>query len=724
MKKLLFFVYASLLCAVVFAQKKNEAFQLHIFPTSEKITIDGNANEEVWKNAEVAKNFFMVLPMDTSKAKVQTEVEMTYDETYLYLLAKCLNAPRKTETVESLRRDFSFVKNDNFLVFIDPFDDQTDGFAFGTNAENAQWDGLMYEGGSVDLNWDNKWVSAVKHYPDSWVLEMAIPLKTLRYKKGVTKWGINFSRNDLRTTEKSSWTPIPRQFPTAALAYTGTLVWENAPSVQKGNVSIIPHLLTGYTKEEIPPSPSDFKHQLGLDAKVAVTSSLNLDLTVNPDFSQVEVDQQVTNLDRYELFFPERRQFFLENGDQINNFGYADIRPFFSRRIGLGIPINYGGRLSGNLNKKWRVTFMDMETAKQNDIGLPAQNFAVAAIQRRVFSRSNINLLFINKQSVNYDPEKDSSFPKYSLYNRNLGLEYNLASSNNIWTGKFLFLKSFTPGENSNSITHAANLKYSGKKWLINAAYESVGNNYNAEVGYVPRVNYIKINPQVSYTFFPKGGSVLTHGPQFNFTYFLDKKFNQSDHENVLDYLVTFRNKATLTGVFMDDYVKVLFPFDPTNSGKDSLSFNSKYSWKTAGADFVSKPQSLFNYSVSFRYGGYYADGEKYTLSSTIGYRFQPILNLSLTASYNQLLLPSPWGNTDFWLIGPKVDLTLTTKLFFTTYVQYNQQLNNTNINARFQWRYKPASDLFIVYTDNYLIAPYAVRNRAILLKFTYWWNP
>src|SRR6185312_9216788 len=186
-------------------------------------------------------------------------------------------------------------------------------------AENAQWDGLMYEGGSVDLNWDNKWVSAVKHYPDRWVLEMAIPLKTLRYKK-----------------------------------------------------------------ENIPSSPSDFKREVGLDAKVAVTSSLNLDLTVNPDFSQVEVDQQVTNLDRYELFFPERRQFFLENGDQINNFGYADIRPFFSRRIGLGIPIKYGGRLSGNLNKKWRITLMDMETAKQNDIGLPAQNFAVAAIQRRV----------------------------------------------------------------------------------------------------------------------------------------------------------------------------------------------------------------------------------------------------------------------------------------------------------------------------------------------------
>lgn len=724
MRKFFLFVYTLLLAGVLYGQKKNAAFQLHIYPTTEKITVDGEANEAVWQRAEVAKNFYMVLPMDTSLAKVKTEVEMTYDKTNLYLLAKCFDAPKKNEIVESLRRDWNFVKNDNFIAFIDPFDDQTDGFAFGVNCENAQWDGLMYEGGSVDLNWDNKWVSAVRRYDSSYVVEMAIPLKILRYKKGVQKWGINFSRNDLKTTEKSSWAPVPRQFPTAALAYTGSLVFEYSPQVQKGNVSLIPHIVAGGSQDKIAYGPIELKHEVGLDAKVAVTSSLNLDLTVNPDFSQVEVDKQVTNLDRYELFFPERRQFFLENGDQINNFGYSDIRPFFSRRIGLGIPIEYGGRLSGNLNKKWRMTLMDMETRKQSDIGLPAQNFAVAALQRRVFSRSNINIIFVNKQSMDYTLPKDSTLPKYSLYNRNLGFEYNLASSNNMWTGKLLLLQSFTPDKNAHSFTHAGNLKYAGKRYTISAAYESVGSNYDAEVGYVPRINYVKFNPQVSYYFFPKGGSILTHGPQFSANYFFDKKFNASDHDDLFTYLITFRNKATLSGVFLDDYVKVLFPFDPTNSGKDSLLYNSKYSWETAGADFVSKPQSLFNYSFSFRFGGYYAHGEKYTLSTELGYRFQPILNLSVSASYNQLQLPEPWGHTSFWLVGPKVDLTLSTKVFFTTYVQYNQQLNNTNINARFQWRYKPASDLFLVYTDNYLITPVAVRNRAILLKFTYWWNP
>ena len=205
----------------------------------------------------------------------------------------------------------------------------------------AQWDGLMYEGGKVDLSWDNKWTSVVKKDDDKWVFEASIPFKTIRYKKGITKWGINFSRMDLKTTEKSSWAPVPRQFPTASLAYTGILVWDQPPPQAGSNISVIPYVLGGSSKNYEKDTPTSYKKEIGVDAKIAVTSSLNLDLTINPDFSQVEVDRQVTNLDRFELFFPERRQFFLENGDLFANFGYTTIRPFFSRRIGLGTSMEY-----------------------------------------------------------------------------------------------------------------------------------------------------------------------------------------------------------------------------------------------------------------------------------------------------------------------------------------------------------------------------------------------
>jgi hypothetical protein len=165
----------------------------------------------------------MVLPMDTSKAQVKTEVKLTYDEDNLYLIAVCHHALPGPYIVESLRRDFSFGKNDNFLLFMDTFDDQTNGFSFGANAAGAQWDGLMFEGSKVDLNWDNQWTSVVKNYDDKWIFEAAIPFKTIRFKEGIDTWGINFSRLDLKTTEKSSWTPVPRQFPTASLAFSGVI---------------------------------------------------------------------------------------------------------------------------------------------------------------------------------------------------------------------------------------------------------------------------------------------------------------------------------------------------------------------------------------------------------------------------------------------------------------------------------------------------------------------
>lgn len=710
--------------AGVQAQKKNDAFRLHIREASSPIIIDGVMDERAWEEAEVATDFYMMLPMDTSKAQVRTDVKMTYDQHNLYLIAINYHAVPGPYMVESLRRDFAFGKNDNFLLFMDPFNDLTNGFSFGANAAGAQWDGIMYEGGKVDLSWDNKWRSEVKNYDDKWVFEMAVPFKTIRYKEGITQWGINFSRLDLKTTEKSSWTPIPRQFPSAALAYTGNLIWDQPPPSPGPNVSIIPYTLGAVTKNHEDGTATDTRARIGGDAKIALNSSMNLDLTINPDFSQVEVDRQVTNLDRFELFFPERRQFFLENGDLFANFGYAANRPFFSRRIGLGVPIDFGARLSGRINKDWRIGVMDMQTRRVNDenLVLPAQNFAVVALQRRVFARSNIGAIIINKESLAYS--SSDSAVGVNPYNRNVGLEYNLASANNIWTGKALFLKSFTPGVQGRDFTHAANLQYNSRKWIIAGQYEYIGSNYNAEVGYVPRRGFVKFNPNASHLFFPKGTSILSHGPGVMSTVYFDETMSEvTDHETVLTYKVSFRSQAVLMAWTAQNYVELLSPFDPTNSGLDSLDTGTKHDWKSLGFDYVSKPQSLFTYMISMRQGGYYQQGHRFNLTADIGYRFQPYVSFVLSAAYNDIDLPDPWNNRRFWLIGPRLDVTMTNNLYFTAFAQYNEQLKNVNLNTRLQWRYRPASDLFIVYTDNYFPETFKVRNRALVVKFTYWWN-
>ena len=705
------------------AQKINDSYRLAIRETVSPITIDGIRDEETWASAEIATSFFMITPMDTSKSSVRTEVQMAYDQNNIYLIAVCYHGLPGPYVVESLRRDWSFSNNDNFLFALDTFDDQTNGFTFGVNAAGAQWDGILFEGGSADLSWDNKWISTVKNYDDRYVFEMALPFKSIRYKKGIKEWGINFSRFDLKTTEKSGWAPVPRQFPSVSLAYTGILQWDKAPPAPKGNFSIIPYTLGRMSKDFENNEAADFEAEFGGDAKIALSSSLNLDLTVNPDFSQVDVDRQVTNLDRFELFFPERRQFFLENADLFANFGYNNIRPFFSRRIGLGVPIQFGARLSGKLDRNWRIGLMDIQTSDQASTGLPSQNFAVLALQRRVFARSNVGLLVVNKESLNYAPDPTSENEQFSKFNRTLGVEYNLASSNNLWTGKAIVLKSFSPGSNEKTYTHAANLKYSSKNWTIDWRHEYVGENFTAESGFVPRTNFVKFNPQISHNFFPNSKSILRHGPTFGSTAITDTNFKLTDNVVWSSYSIDFRSLHKFTIWTGFDFVELLFPFDPTNAGKDSLATGTRHNWHSWGTEFNSRPQSAFTYSFSTRTGGYYENGTRTNFSTDLGYRLQPYLNVSLSASFNRIKIREPWGTTDFWLIGPRIDLTLTNTIYFTTFLQYNNQLDNVNLNTRFQWRYAPASDLFIVYTDNYLPDSFQVRNRAVVLKFTYWWN-
>ncbi len=707
------------------AQKINADYRLRIKKTETPVIVDGIADDPAWQDADVATDFFNVLPMDTSFSQVRTEVMMSFDEENIYLVAICYHALPGPYYVESLKRDWVFGNNDNFIFFMDPFDDQINGFSFGANAAGAQWDGIESEGSRVSLSWDNKWYSEVKSYGDRYVFEMSLPFKSIRYKNGITEWGINFSRLDLKTTEKSAWAPVPRQFPTSSLAYSGVLVWDEPPPAPGPNVSLIPYTLARVTKDYENDAAPTYKADIGGDAKISLTSSLNLDLTINPDFSQVEVDRQVTNLDRFELFFPERRQFFLENADLFATFGYERIRPFFSRRIGLNVPIQFGARLSGKLDRNWRIGLMDMQTGPVEERGLSGQNFAALALQRQVFSRSNITLLMINKQSLNNAAIRFEDQSADTLaYNRNIGIEYKLASSNNHWTGKALVLKSFSPTTSGKDFTVAGNLSYQTREWTIEGQYEYVGANYTAEVGYVPRTDFIRINPEIGYNFLPKTGFLNTHGPAIRLSnIYSASRSRLTDQLYIFSYRFRTVSQHSLSLWTAYDFIELQFPFDPTNSGKEELPTGSQNSWISWGTNFQSKPQSLLRYGFETRYGGYYQDGTRLNISTDVGYRFQPYVNFSMSTSYNKINMIDPWGITDFWLVGPRLELTFTNNLYLTTFAQYNEQIDNININSRLQWRYAPASDLFIVYSDNYFPAPINVKNRSLVFKLTYWWN-
>jgi hypothetical protein len=224
---LLSFVLLLHLNTLLFSQSRGinrDKYRINISETNSTINIDGILDEPVWQTADKASHFQRVLPTDTGYAVAQTEVKVTYTESTIYVGIICFDPSPGKRPVESLRRDFSFMKNDNFIVFIDTYNDQTNGFAFGVSSSGAQWDGVQANGGTVNLEWDIKWRSEVKSYDDRWVAEFAIPFRSIRYHGEAPEWGINFSRQDLKTSEKSSWAPMPRQFATAALAFTGSLV--------------------------------------------------------------------------------------------------------------------------------------------------------------------------------------------------------------------------------------------------------------------------------------------------------------------------------------------------------------------------------------------------------------------------------------------------------------------------------------------------------------------
>ena len=710
--------FASIICLFIFSAgiaQNSEEYVLKITKSIEQIVVNGVLDEGSWKVADIAKDLFRVLPMDTGYAETKTEVMMTYDDKNFYMAIICWDPLPGDNIIASLRRDFEFGKNDNFLVFIDPFQDKTNGFSFGSSAAGAQWDGLQSDGGNVGLEWDNKWESMLVKEDGRHIHEFAIPFKTIRYKKGIDRWGINFSRLDIKRNEKSAWAPVPRQFPTASLAFAGSLQWDEPPPPAGPNISLIP-FITSQILKETETSDTQYEFDAGLDAKIGITSSLNLDLTINPDFSQVEVDRQITNLSRFELFFPEKRQFFLENSDLFANFGDRNTRPFFSRRIGLESPIIAGARLSGKINKDWRIGIMDMITSRVDSASFPAQNYLVAAVQRQVFSRSNLAFLYVDRNTLDHNPADTL----HNERNRMAGVDFNLFTDNNLWQGKVFLHGSFTP--DSKDIAHALEIGYRGQNLEFEWEHRYIGEDYVAEVGFVPRTGYTLLNPDVGYAWYPKSTVVNRHGPLMRNDFIFTSGWGFTDYKMTFQYELLLLNTASYSIEYEENYIKLTEPFDPTNSGKDTLATGSEYNYRTLGASITSDKRKLFTYNLKFSYGGFY-NGKRENLQTGIAYRFQPFGSISLEMDYNRLTFEKESNNSTILLIGPKFDITFTNKIFLTTWVQYNNQINNTNINTRFQWRFAPVSDLFIVYTDNYFTDTFKVKNRALVLKISYWFN-
>ena len=720
------------------------AQSLSIKKASSTIKIDGVMDEAAWTEANVADHFKQSFPFDSSYAKAPTEVRVTYDNQNLYIFATMYNlGPRKYIT-PSLRRDFRGSANDAFSVQLDTYQDKTNAFHFGINPFGVQREGLVSNGGSdiedLSLNWDNKWYSSTKILEDRWVCEFAIPFKTLRFKQGLDSWNVNFYRIDSEYNERTTWSPIPRIYPIVNLAFLQKLLWDAPLKNPGGNVSIIPYTATGILQDFINNKPTEKQFNIGGDAKIAIGPALNLDLTVNPDFSQVEVDQQVTNLDRFEIFYPEKRQFFLENADLFASFGYSNARPFFSRRIGVsrdpttGQNIQntiYGGaRLSGKINNNWRIGVLSMQAAEDNSINLPSYNYSMVAAQRKIFARSNIGAFIVNKQSFSNEQSDSSGTP--TQFNRVVGMDYNLASKDNKWTGKLFYHHSIDQLKTDSAFAATASINFAVPNWEFSLLAQDIGANYNAETGFVRRKNYRRIAPEGYWNLYPKSKIINKHGPGFDIDYLWNDLYGALDWDANLWYRIGFQNTSNFFIRMRRDYVYLFSSFDPSGSNGLKLPVGSDYHWNSVILGYQSNGRKPFFYNFQSRLGEYF-NGHRQSIDGNFAYRFQPHFVLSVDFTYNRIRLPQPYNSSDLILIGPKFDITFSRNVFWTTYFQYNSQIHNVNINSRLQWRFKPVSDIFLVYTDNYASDSYTddginytkgqPKLRAIVVKITYWLN-
>lgn len=728
--------YFWVLSYVLFAQNNGEVYQLNIQRMDEKIHLDGVLDESFWEDVEIATNFWLNFPVGGTPVddEVQTTVKITYDDDFIYLGVECYG--KGPFLVQSLKRDNdSFWNGDAFAVVFDPVNERTNGVIFGVNPAGVQTEALITgeparRGGQLsgyNKAWDNKWYTQASVTENGWTAEMMIPFKSLRFgRKG--HWGINFIRVDAQNNANHSWAPVPIQFYGTDLGYLGQLIWDKPPRNEKGNISLVPYLLGNVYKDYESKSDLSQSFALGMDAKIAINSNLNLDLTVNPDFSQVDVDEQQTNLTTVNLRFPERRLFFLENSDIFSNFG-TNAKPFFSRKIGLDddgntIPIIYGARLSGNLNKNLRIGLMNTQTQEQE---LPGNNYSSLALHRRILKRAVLRGYFHNRVGYTDGSVQEDNF------NRIGGLEFNYSSEDSKWRAVTGYGLAFS-NENQNE-NHLFNLfgGYGGRAFNVMVNISGLGDNYINDFSLIPRQKHYDALEDTTYIlgfnhwwatmgykFYPENTFINQHG--FSLTTNGDRtatsnQLIQDKHQ--LSYKFLMKNTSTLDLTYAHEGVNLLYPFGFTDNEPLPAQL---YRFDYGQIKYVTDRRREIKLTSGFRYGSFY-NGTRTEFSLAVDYRVQPWGNFSLNFVQNDLEFSGNYGAEQLLLFGPKAEINFSKNFFWTTFMQYNTQSDNFNINSRLQWRYMPMSDLFIVYSDNYMVEYFGPRNRGLVLKLNYWFN-
>ncbi len=671
-------------------------------------TIDGALDEDVWHRAAALTGFVQAEPLEGQPASQRTEVRLAYDDTAIFVGVVLHDDDPSQIVVTDTSRDAGLGDQDSFQIIFDTFRDRQNGFVFGTNASGAQYDAQVRSQGDPSSSWDASWDVTTRRTDNGWTAEFRIPLRTLRYGPPPQAWGVNFMRNIQRARERTYWAPLPRQFELSRLSSAGEV--SGLELAEPRNFKLLPYGVSSADRNFTPGAETDLDAAFGIDAKVGVTNSLNLDLSYNTDFAQVEVDTQQINLTRFNIRFPEKRPFFLENSG-LFQVGSDGLDLFFTRRIGLDndgqlVPIAGGARLSGKA-AGYNVGLMNMQT--EDAFGQAGNNFSVLRMSRDLPSRSGLGAIFVNRTATG-----DRSGP--DDFNRTYGVDGRIGVGERLSTSAYV-ARTETPDLTGREYAWNTTSRYDDGKTAVDFHYGEVGEDFNPEVGYLEntlgyRRWYVRVQETMRQERI-RGWGFREFLPHIGYTRYdyLDGQGLQNAElhvDNHWDWENGYFLSGALNGTWegldrpFEVYPGVIVPPGEHGGLRFTLRSNTdrrrwlygRHQWDVGR--FLSGNQNTHTFQAIIRDGGTFAVDTSWT--------------------YRGIDLPQGTFQTN--LGSMRVTYNFTPSIFVQSLVQYNDRTDRWSTNLRFHWLQTAGTGLFVVYNDTESLNGLGPVNRAFVVKY------
>jgi len=723
MKKNLFTLL--FLCSFLTGQNITSAVKASSDPV-----MDGDVlNDPAWANVPEVTTFIQKTPDEGQSVSEKTAVKVMYTEKTFYVSVVCYDTNPGEIVISDTRRDSPLNNSDSFSFIIDTFKDFQTGYLFGTNPAGIEYDAQitgggeggsmmrrfsMGTGGGFNVNWDAVWEVKSQKGDFGWSAEFAIPFKTLRYATNKDQsWGINFERVIARKKEEAHWSPISRQHTMNRLVSAGTLTHMNVPTSR--NIKILPYVLgqNNVNKSETTSKSSD--GNFGLDAKLSIGSSMSLDLTYNTDFAQVEADEQQINLDRFSLFFPEKRAFFLENAGLFSvgsggGFFGPDIEMFFSRRIGVGpggapVPILGGGRLTGTAGGM-KIGILSMRTEAVKDI-TEANQYSVFRLKKELPNRTHIGAMYTALDHMGTDGYVNNAY----AFDAQIGI--GELSKIVVFAG----LTETPEMDKDNAYAYRMEIARDTKQISTIASYTEVGASFNPEMGYLKRENYRKWSGRIFTRFRPENKfGLLEIRPHVNYDgYWKLDGFQESGRWHI-DNHWEFRSGFEIhtgTNLVKEGVIEV---FEISDSVFVSAG---TYDDQEIQIMIMTNQAKPISFSSMNRIGGFFG-GDRINMTPTVRLRYKDRFTSEFSFNFNKVNLPG--GNFTTNLLRARLTYSFTPKMYIQSLLQYNNQSDQWSMNWRFIWQRSAGTGLYLVYNQvqDYDGIPIEKSTKSFVVKYSY----